>query len=211
MIEVEEIVEPPIDVPKAAQGTLRIGPQAFVGNDRQSRFDELSVEVLRRQSDLAADPIDRDPDLDALGQFGDECVAEECPDIAGLPAVDEQGDRRGRGSNVLEHAREVQRSVKERLDIRRPRLGEGHRHLLRADLGNRSEPLGVGLAFRRRERAGGRWTAPDEDARRDDGAERGDEGGEGEEERHLSLDVKPGLSWCRRWDLNPHGLAANGV
>ena len=94
-------------------------------DDLDAGLAQAAEEVLAPEVDLAADGIDRQPDLDARCGLGGECGQEGLADVAGLVAVDQQVDVVGGGRDVLEHPREVALAVEERLDGRADRRREG--------------------------------------------------------------------------------------
>ena len=102
---------------------------------RSSAEERPAAEV-----DLAADGIDRQADLDALADLGDQRIEERRPDVAGLVAVDQQVDVVLGGGDVLEHPREVPASVEQGIDHRRDRRGERQRQVGRRTRGWATRP-----------------------------------------------------------------------
>ena len=96
-----------------------------MGDDLDAGLAQPAEQVLAPEVDLAADGIDRQPDLDAGRDLRRPARQEGLADVARLVAVDEQVDVVGRGRDVLEHPREVAPAVEERLDRRRDRRREG--------------------------------------------------------------------------------------
>ena len=113
------------------------GPQdhdPVVGDDLDPGLAQLAEEVLAAEVDLAADGIDRQPDLDARGDLGRQRLEERRPDVARLVAVDEQVDVVRRRRDVLEDAREVAMPVEEGIDRRRDRRRERQGEVRSPDL-----------------------------------------------------------------------------
>ena len=96
-----------------------------MGDDLDAGLAQPAEEVLAPEVDLAADGIDRQPDLDAGRRLLGEGRQERLADVARLVAVDQQVDVVGGGRDVLEHPREVAPPVEERLDRRADRRREG--------------------------------------------------------------------------------------
>ena len=110
-----------------------------MGDDLDAGLAQLAEQVLAAEVHLAADGIDRQPDLDALGDLGRQGLEEGGPDVARLVAVDEQVDVVLGGRDVLEDPRKVAMAVEEGIDRGRDRRREGQREVRAADLRPRDE------------------------------------------------------------------------
>ena len=128
VIEVAEVVEPPVDASLAEQ-PVEIEERALVGDDLDATRDQRVVERLRGAAGLAERRLGDDPDADALADLGDEHVAEPVADLAGLEAEDQDVDVGRGGLDVLEHPREERRAVDQQLPARRHRRFEVQREL----------------------------------------------------------------------------------
>ena len=96
-----------------------------MGDDLDAGRAQVAEQRLAAQIDLAADRIDRQPDLDARRDLGRQRVEEHRADVARLVTVDEQVDMiRGR-RDVLEDPREVAPAVEQGVDRGRDRRREG--------------------------------------------------------------------------------------
>ena len=115
-----------------------------VGDDLDAGRAQVAEERLAAQIDLAADRIDRQPDLDARRDLGGQRVEEHRPDVTRLVAVDEQMDViRGR-RDVLEDPREVAPAVEQGIDRGRDRRREGQGQVRAPDARPRDELGGPG-------------------------------------------------------------------
>ncbi len=145
VVEVAQVVEPPVQLALRAEASLEVGARPLVRDDPDPAVGELLVERLRAERDLAADRVDHQPDLDAGGRLRDEGVLEGRPDVTGLEAVDHQVDRRGRRLDVGQHPGEEVASVEERLDGLRGARRELDRQVgaVETGLGGERRPEGL--------------------------------------------------------------------
>ena len=115
-----------------------------VGDDLDAGRAQVAEQRLAAQIDLAADRIDRQPDLDARRDLGGQRVQEQRADVTRLVAVDEQVDViRGR-RDVLEDPREVAPAVEQGVDRGRDRRREGQGQVRAPDARPRDELGGPG-------------------------------------------------------------------
>ncbi len=128
VVEMQRVLE----MEAEAAVTQRSAPhdeEAVMRDDLDPGGDEIAEQVLAAQVDLAADRVDLEQDLDALGDLRGQPFQEPRPDVAWLVPVDEQVHMVAGGVDVLEHPGEVPMAVQERLHRRRDRGGERHREV----------------------------------------------------------------------------------
>ena len=119
MVEMEQVLARAAGTSAAPRSPDRDDDDPVVGDDLDAGLAQSAEEVLAPEVDLAADGIDRQPDLDARGHLRRQRGQEGLADVARLVAVDQQVDVVGRRRDVLEHPREIPPAVEERLDGRR--------------------------------------------------------------------------------------------
>ena len=105
MVEVAEVVEPPVDLAVLEQ-PVEVQEGALVRDDLHAAGDHRVVERLRAAARLAECRLRDDPDADALADLPDQQVAEAVADLARLEAEDQDVDVGRRRLDVGEHRAE---------------------------------------------------------------------------------------------------------